>query len=142
MKIKISKGPNPLADLFAAPPSIEGEAEYHKLIFVEELLTLMKAHGISRIELARRMEIQPSRVTSMLSGSNNFTIETMVRAARAVNAKLHHKLAPATHNVSWHSWDDSIVYPDFRMETKAKKELPEITFQIPDLAYDDPAKAA
>jgi len=96
MKVEITKRTSPVAEFFAAPLSIEGEAEYQKLLFVEELLGIMKKHGISRAELARRMDARPSRITSMLTGTNNFTIETMVRAARAVGAKYHHGLTPAS----------------------------------------------
>ena len=92
MKIEITKGASRVAKFFAEPLSVEGEADLHKLIFAEELLRIMKSQGISRTELARRMDSSPSRVTSLLSGTNNFTIETMVRAARAVGAKYHHGL--------------------------------------------------
>lgn len=95
MKVEITKRTCPVADFFAAPLSIEGEAELQKLLFVEELLGIMKKQGISRAELARRMDARPSRITSMLTGTNNFTIETMVRAARAVGAKYHHGLTIA-----------------------------------------------
>ncbi len=101
MKVEITKGTNPVAELFAEPPSIEGEADYQKLLFVEELLEIMKAQGVSRAELARRMGARPSRITAMLTGTSNFTIETMVRAARAVGAKYHHCLAPASKSVRW-----------------------------------------
>jgi len=94
MKIEITKGTSAAAKLFAKPLSVEGEADFHKLMFAEELLRIMKARGISRTELARRMDSSPSRITSLLSGTNNFTIETMVRAARAVGAKYHQGLTP------------------------------------------------
>jgi transcriptional regulator with XRE-family HTH domain len=94
MKITVTKGENPVSRLFAETPSIEGEAEYCKLMIVEELLTLMAENGISRGELAKRMEVQPSRVTSMLTGTSNFTIETLVRAGRAVGADLELHFVP------------------------------------------------
>ena len=94
MKITITKGDNPVSRLFAETPSIGSEAEYRKLMIVEELLTLMAENGISRGELAKRMEVQPSRVTSMLSGANNFTIETLVRAGRAVGADIEIHFVP------------------------------------------------
>ncbi len=94
MKITITKGDNPVSRLFAETPSIESEAEYRKLMIVEELLTLMAENGISRGELAKRMEVQPSRVTSMLTGANNFTIETLVRAGRAVGADIELHFVP------------------------------------------------
>jgi transcriptional regulator with XRE-family HTH domain len=94
MKITVTKGDNPVSRLFAETPSIGSEAEYRKLMIVEELLTLMAENGISRGELAKRMEVQPSRVTSMLTGTNNFTIETLVRAGRAVGADLELHFVP------------------------------------------------
>jgi plasmid maintenance system antidote protein VapI len=94
MKITITKGDNPVSRLFAETPSIASEAEYRKLMIVEELLTLMAENGISRGELAKRMEVQPSRVTSILSGTNNFTIDTLVRAGRAVGADIELHFVP------------------------------------------------
>lgn len=88
------KGGNPYADLFSGPLSIEGEAEYRKQWVVHELLGLMEEQGITRAELARRMEVQPSRVTSILSGTNNFTIDTLVRAGRAVGADIELHFVP------------------------------------------------
>ena len=94
MKITITKGDNPVSRLFAETPSIGSEAEYRKLMIVEELLTLMAEKGISRGKLAKRMEVQPSRVTSILSGTNNFTIDTLVRAGRAVGADIELHFVP------------------------------------------------
>jgi len=96
MKIIYRKAdPNdPLVKAFAEPPSVVSEAEYRKLMIVEELLALMEEKGISRGELAKRMEVQPSRVTSMLTGTNNFTIETLVRAGRAVGADIELHFVP------------------------------------------------
>lgn len=94
MKIKYVKGYNPYSDLFSGPLSIEGEAEYRKQWIVHELLGLMEEQGITRAELARRMEVQPSRVTSMLTGANNFTIETLVRVGRAVGADIELHFVP------------------------------------------------
>ena len=102
MKISINrrKGDNPLGKLFAKSQSIAAEAEYRKLMIVEEILDIMKEQGISRIELAKRMGVQPSRVTSLLSGANNLTIETLVRAGRAVGAELHQHFVMAPGKTS------------------------------------------
>ena len=94
MKIRITHGDNELGRRFSRTPSVAGEAEYKKLMIVEDLLQLMKEQGITRGELAKRMGVQPSRVTSMLTGANNFTIVTLVRAGRAVGAELQQRLVP------------------------------------------------
>jgi plasmid maintenance system antidote protein VapI len=128
MKVRITKGDNPIGKLFAGTPSIESEAEYQKLMIVEELLGMMKEQGISRSELAKRMGVQPSRITSMMTGSNNFTIETLVRAGRAVGAdiKLHFvpmkqpakgaKASKLSHRVA----EDEKPYRTKRKATKRK----------------------
>ena len=99
MKIKITKGKNPVADFFAEPLSAEGEADLHQLQIADVLAEFMEEQGISCKEMARRMGIQPSRVTAILSGNGNFTFLTAIRAARAVGAKFHHCLSPASHKV-------------------------------------------
>lgn len=98
MKVRITRGDNPIGKLFAGTPSIEAEAEYQKLMIVEELLALMEEQGITRSELAKRMGVQPSRITSMMTGSNNFTIGTLVRAGRAVGADIELHLVPMKSN--------------------------------------------
>ena len=105
MKIIRTKVKNPLAEDFAKPASIEEEIEFRKLIVVEELLQFMKREGINRSELAARMEVPPSRITKMLSGDSNLTIDTLVRAGRAVGADLHQTFAPVGKKVRWTSYD-------------------------------------
>jgi plasmid maintenance system antidote protein VapI len=97
MKIIIRKAdPNdPLVRAFAEPMSLECEIEYYKLIAVEELLQFMKREGINRSELAERMGVGPSRITAMLSGDSNLTIDTLVRAAHSVGAELNISFQPA-----------------------------------------------
>ena len=92
---KRRKGDNPFSGLFSGPLSIIGETEYRKQWIANELVGLMEAQGVSRSELAKRMEVRPSRVTSMLSGGNNFTVETLVRAGRALGSDIEIRFVPA-----------------------------------------------
>jgi len=105
------KGDNPYAHLFSGPLSIEGEAEYRKQWIVNQLLGLMEEQGITRAELARRMEVQPSRVTSILSGTNNFTIDTLVRAGRAVGADIELHFVPMNKDKTQTQATSRTVYP-------------------------------
>jgi transcriptional regulator with XRE-family HTH domain len=105
MKVITRKKSNTLAEAFAKPLSLEEEVEFRKLIVVEELLQFMKREGINRSELADRMGVPPSRVTKMLSGDSNLTIDTLVRAGRAVGADLHQTFAPVGNKVRWTSYD-------------------------------------
>ena len=143
MKIEITKAKNPLADLLAQRPSIQAETEFKQLMIVEVLLQIMKQQDINRTELAKRMEVQPSRVTAMLSGSNNFTIETLVRAGRAVGAELHQTFAPEGKKVRWCIFDSDQVHANF----KTKPKLQQVQdynpgFDLKETANDDNSKAA
>lgn len=56
--------------------------------FTEDLCRLMEQRGVSKAELARRLGSSPAYVTRVLRGNTNFTIESMVRLARALDGKL------------------------------------------------------
>ena len=140
MKINIirSKKQSPLAKAFAEPLSLEGEVEFRKLIVVEELLQFMKREGINRSELASRMEVPPSRITKMLSGDSNLTIDTLVRAGRAVGADLHQTFAPVGKKVRWTSYDPAEFHEAFAapVRTIAVEQL-KTPYTLNSLASDD-----
>jgi len=145
MKIKIirSKKQSPLAEAFAEPLSLESEVEFRKLIVVEELLQFMKREGINRSELADRMGVPPSRITKMLSGDSNLTIDTLVRAGRAVGADLHQTFAPEGKKVRWTSYDPAEVHEAFAapVRTIAVEQL-NTPYTFNSLASDDEALAS
>src|SRR4051812_43804699 len=58
------------------------------LDFTEEIVARMKLQSISKCELAQKIETSPAFITKLLSGENNFTLETMVRVALAVDSEL------------------------------------------------------
>jgi transcriptional regulator with XRE-family HTH domain len=101
MKIIRTKRKNPLAAAFAKPLSIEAQIEQSKLTVVEELLQFMKREGISRSELAQRLDVRPSRITAMLNGTGNLTIDTLVRAGLAVGADLAQTYVPRGQRGHW-----------------------------------------
>jgi len=105
MNIKIVKERDPLADAFAKSlQSVESQVERSKLSIVEELLQFMKRQGINRSQLAERMNVPPSRITKMLSGDSNLTIDTLVRAGHAVGADLAQTFVPQGFAIRWHSF--------------------------------------
>lgn len=59
------------------------------LELTESVVREMERQGISRTELARRLDATPAYVTKILRGKANFTLTTMVRLARALGAELH-----------------------------------------------------
>ncbi len=62
--------------------------------FTEELHGLAEVGKVSRGELARRLGVSPAYITKIFRGDVNFTIDTMVRLAHRVGARLHLHLAP------------------------------------------------
>jgi len=56
---------------------------------------------ISKADLARRMEIERSGVTRMLSGSHNLTIKTMARALAVCGREVRFEAVPLVWN--WQS---------------------------------------
>jgi cyanate lyase len=68
--------------------------ELAKLEFTEEMLARLKELGINKSEFAARLGAKPAFVTRLLSGRNNFTLETMVRVARALECEFRCHLRP------------------------------------------------
>lgn len=102
MKVNIVTKPVPLAKAFSNTlQSVEGQVEYCKLTIVEELLQFMKRHDIKRSELAERMGVVPARITRLLNGTENLTIETLVRAGHAVGADLVQTFVPSGQKGKW-----------------------------------------
>lgn len=100
--IRTTSKPTELQKAFArAIESVEAEIEYRKLMVVEELLQFVKRKGLSKGELASRMGVGNSRVTALLSGDSNLTIDTLVRAGRAVDADLVQTFVPRGQKGVW-----------------------------------------
>lgn len=129
------------ADYFReADKSLDFEVESAKLGITEELLEIMEGQKISRSELARRMNVKPARITSLLRGSNNFTLETLIRAARSVNASLKLHLSPRQCETRWVDFEETIVHPAFSQNKIAAPSLP--PFQLNETSSADETKAA
>lgn len=62
--------------------------------FSEDLFLLMKERGVSKSDLAKRLGKSPAYVTKILRGQSNFTIESMVVLARALDAELDVHITP------------------------------------------------
>ena len=137
MKIIRTKEKNPLAESFARPFTVEQEVEYRKLIAVEELLQFMKREGINRSELAERMGVGPSRVTKMLSGDSNLTIDTLVRAGHAVGADLAQTFVPKGQKGHWvasstvKSSAKNCITVDFAPKKKTQASAPTLEIKKP-----------
>lgn len=69
--------------------------------FTEDLFRLMEERKLSKAELARRIGASPAYITKVLRGNSNFTLETMVRLARAVDAQVCVHLGRNEDRVRW-----------------------------------------
>lgn len=58
------------------------------LEFTESVVREMERRGMTRTELAQRLGATPAYVTKILRGQVNFTLATMVKLARALDAEL------------------------------------------------------
>ncbi|MCK9539219.1 helix-turn-helix domain-containing protein [Dokdonella sp.] len=72
-----------------------------KLDFALELAKLLDRAGMSRSDLAASMGVSLPMVTKILRGDANLTIETMVKATRAAQGRLHINLAPEASQCRW-----------------------------------------
>lgn len=63
--------------------------EKAKLDFAIELNKFIKASNMSNKDVAEKLGTSQAYITKMLKGDVNFTIESMVKATRAANAKLN-----------------------------------------------------
>lgn len=140
MKIRIEKSGSGFKRIIPKELPLEAEVEKKKLMIVEDLLEIMEQKGISRAELARRMDVRPSRITSMLNGTNNCTIDTLVRAGRAVGAELHQTFAPVDHKVEIRTFNQYGITDANVTVAKVKKQEPQFKIAS-DAINDDPAAA-
>ena len=76
-------------------------AERAKLEFTREVLARMEQCHISRSSFASKLGVAAGMVTRLLSGRNNFEIETMVRMAKALNCRFRSHLEPEGANTVW-----------------------------------------
>jgi uncharacterized protein YqfB (UPF0267 family) len=65
------------------------------------MLARMKEFGIKKGQMAAMLGAKPAFVTRLVSGHNNFTLETMVRVARALNCEFRCHLQPAGTKACW-----------------------------------------
>lgn len=103
-----------LEAMFAAAAKTEDfEIERAKLTFTENMLALMEDLQMSRVDLARKLDVKPSRITALLRGTQNFTFDTAVRVARALGAAFEPKLVQKTDKIVCTQMSDNIESQNF-----------------------------
>ncbi len=142
MKIKITKqAPDEIQRFFSAPLSFSQKVTVKKLLIVEQILERMKSLGLNRTKLAAKMEVSSARITTMMDGTNNFTIETLMRAADAVDCELALRIVPKDQQVKWITYHDSDVHASFLPGKQPVAETP-THFNLSEPSGQDEAHAA
>ena len=86
---------NPFDQFFAeAEKDVNYWVEMVILEFTEQTLARMKELNISKSQLAEKLGVSPAFVTKLLRGTNNYTLQTMVKVARALDCEYLCHLQP------------------------------------------------
>lgn len=75
--------------------------ESAKQDFMIEINEKMKSQGISKAQLAESISCSQAYISKVMKGDANFTIETMVKIAKALNSKLCIQLAQSHEDIQW-----------------------------------------
>ena len=142
MKIKITKGgSNALQKAFGVPLDFEQRVEMEKLLIMESILARMDVLKMKRKDLAGAMKVSSARITAMLDGKNNFTLETLMRAAEALDCEFQSCLKPKATSPGGIAAGTSVQHYDFTARsTETKRD--ETGFSVETVAENDNVDAA
>jgi transcriptional regulator with XRE-family HTH domain len=82
------------AALKAARETHEYRAEGASIEFTNAMLTRMRQLDVSRSQLASRIGVNPAYISKILRGDTNFSLETMVKIANALDSEFRCQLQP------------------------------------------------
>ncbi|HEY5477217.1 MAG TPA: helix-turn-helix transcriptional regulator, partial [Tepidiformaceae bacterium] len=87
-----------MADDYGLEYDFPHDADYlaakAKLAIAGSLTDQMEKLGINRTQLAQRLNVSAGRVTQILAGYSNLTIDTLVAAALGLEATVYFELLP------------------------------------------------
>ena len=69
--------------------------------FTESMFARMEELDVSKMELSGRLKCRPSYISKVLRGGTNFTLESMVKIALALDSELSVKLVPKLAVEKW-----------------------------------------
>jgi transcriptional regulator with XRE-family HTH domain len=92
------------------------------LEFTEEITSRMEALGVTRAELARRLNAKPTYITRVLNGTNNFTVESMARISKALDCALRVHMQPQGTQLRWLECFDAPPPVEESFDIKAAKK--------------------
>ena len=89
------------AALTAARDTHEYRAEGASIEFTNAMLTRMRQVGVSRGKLAVKIGVSPAYISKILRGDTNFSLETMVKIANALESEFRCHLQPVGAKAQW-----------------------------------------
>lgn len=89
------------AALKAARETHEYRAEGASIEFTNAMVTRMREAGVSRSELARLIKATPAYISKILRGATNFSLDSMVKIAHALNCEFRCHLQPSGAKSQW-----------------------------------------
>lgn len=98
--------------------------EKNILDFTIRLSQLMKDRGVTKKELAERLDTSQAYITKVLRGNTNFTMASMTKLVQALDAKLDIQIVPKEEKVE--SWFKALRN-DQQTKSNPMKITPEIT---------------
>lgn len=113
-------------DRFKDDPEYRAEGYY--LEVTEKVVKRMSREGISKADLARRMDCSKSHITQLFQGVTNITLETLAKLAVSINAEWEFRLSTESNDsgVRDETQDvstDSVFDPRDRFETLPKQPV-------------------
>jgi hypothetical protein len=87
------------------------------------------------------MEVSPARITAMLDGTNNFTIETLMRAADALDGEFYGTIVSKGYAVKWVEYHVEDVHMSFRPQ-RQEEEITKTNFAMKEPVQEDYTDAA
>lgn len=103
--------------------------------FTDALWRIMKKSGTSPADLARVLEVSPSYISKALRGSENFSVETMVKLASAVGAVVHVHVAKKDVHVEWREIPAEDEMLPLQVQHAAKEDMTPAPAQYAALVY-------
>jgi transcriptional regulator with XRE-family HTH domain len=89
-------------ELFAsARATLAYKVERTIITFTEQVIGKMEVAGLSRTALAEKLEASPAYVTKFLRGGTNFTVESMIKVAEALDCNLKVELISKSSPHDW-----------------------------------------
>src|SRR5205807_259539 len=89
------------AALKVARETHEYRAEGASIEFTNAMLTRMRQMGVSRSKLASKIDVNPAYISKILRGDTNFSLETMVKIANALDSDFRCHLQPVGAKSQW-----------------------------------------